>query len=68
MDSQIETVIHFPIYLIAMLYAINAKTMGTKHVFVEVTFWKLLKKTNMWIPLSNKIKNSKMRDGKNNIE
>jgi hypothetical protein len=41
-----------------MLYAINEKTMGTKHIFVEVTLWKLLDITRMWIPLSNKRNNS----------
>jgi hypothetical protein len=41
-----------------MLYVINEKTMGTKNIFVEVTLWKLLDKTRMWIPLSNKRKNS----------
>jgi hypothetical protein len=39
-----------------MLYAINEKTMGTKNVFVEVTLWKLLDKTRMWIPFSKKKK------------
>jgi hypothetical protein len=29
MGSQIETIIHFPLYLITMLYIISEKTMRT---------------------------------------
>jgi hypothetical protein len=59
MDSgKKKTLIHLPLYLITMVYAINAKVMGTKHIFVEMTLWKILDKARMWIPLSNKLNNS----------